>query len=93
MDSKALILRVLVQCKGSTKKQQGPNKTNNPIMLGLHTYLLCFNCSCMGRFDASGTSKNDNLLKVLVGHGVKKYGIEIFFRGLQAELCPFVYIL
>ena len=47
----------------------------------------------MGRFDASGTSKNDNLLKVLVGHGVKKYGIEIFFRGLQAELCPFVYIL
>ena len=51
------------------------------------------NCTCMGRFDVSGTSKNDNLLKVLVGHGVKKYGIEIFFRGLQAEICLFVYIL
>ena len=48
---------------------------------------------CMGRFDASGTSKNDNLLKVLVGHGVKKYSIEIFFRGLQAEIWLFVYIL
>ena len=48
---------------------------------------------CMGRFDASGTSKNDNSPKVLVGHGVKKYGIEIFFRGLQAEICLFVYIL
>ena len=56
-------------------------------------HLVCFNCTCMGRFDASGTSKNDNLLKVLVGHGVKKYGIEIFFRGLQAEICLFVYIL
>ena len=51
------------------------------------------NCMCMGRFDASGTSKNDNLLKVLVGHGVKKYGIRIFFRGLQAEIWLFVYIL
>ena len=51
------------------------------------------NCMCMGRFDASGTSKNDNSPKVLVGHGVKKYGIEIFFRGLQAEICLFVYIL
>ena len=51
------------------------------------------NCTCMGRFDASGTSKNDNPLKVLVDHGVKKYSIEIFFRGLQAEICPFVYIL
>ena len=51
------------------------------------------NCTCMGRFDASGTSKNDNSPKVLVGHGVKKYGIEIFFRGLQAEICLFVYIL
>ena len=37
-----------------------------------------FNCTCMGRFDTSGTSKNDNFPKVLVGHGVKKYGIEIF---------------
>ena len=55
--------------------------------------IKCFNCTCMGRFDTSGTSKNDNLLKVLVGHGVKKYGIEIFFRGLQAEICLFVYIL
>ena len=55
--------------------------------------LQYFNCTCMGRFDTSGTSKNDNLLKVLVGHGVKKYGIEIFFRGLQAEICLFVYIL
>ena len=51
------------------------------------------NCTCMGRFDTSGTSKNDNLLKVLVGHGVKKYGIRIFFRGLQAEIWLFVYIL
>ena len=48
---------------------------------------------CMGRFDTSGTSKNDTPLKVLVGHGVKKYGIEIFFRGLQAEIWLFVYIL
>ena len=48
---------------------------------------------CMGQFDASGTSKNDNSPKVLVGHGVKKYGIKIFFRGLQAEICLFVYIL
>ena len=48
---------------------------------------------CMGRFDTSGTSKNDNSPKVLVGHGVKKYGIEIFFRGLQAEIFLFVYIL
>ena len=52
-----------------------------------------FNCMCMGRFDASGTSKNDNPLKVLVGHGVNKYSIEIFFRGLQAEIWLFVYIL
>ena len=54
---------------------------------------LVFNCTCMGRFDTSGTSKNDNLLKVLVGHGVKKYGIETFFKGLQAEIWLFVYIL
>ena len=47
----------------------------------------------MGRFDTSGTSKNDNFPKVLVGHGVKKYGIEIFLRGLQAEIWRFVYIL
>ena len=47
----------------------------------------------MGRFDASGTSKNDNPLKVLVGHGVNKYSIKIFFRGLQAEIWLFVYIL
>ena len=47
----------------------------------------------MGRFDASGTSKNDNSPKVLVGHGVKKCSIEIFFRGLQAEIWLFVYIL
>ena len=33
-----------------------------------------FNCTCMGQFDASGTSKNDNSPKVLVGHEVKKYG-------------------
>ena len=51
------------------------------------------NCTCMGGFDTSGTSKNDNSPKVLVGHGVKKYGIEIFFRGLQAEIFLFVYIL
>ena len=51
------------------------------------------NCTCMGRFDASGTSKNDTPLKVLVGHGVKKYGIEIFFRGSQAKIWLFVYIL
>ena len=50
------------------------------------------NCTSMGGFDTSGTSKNDNSPKVLVGHGVKKYGIEIFFRGLQAEICLFVYI-
>ena len=54
---------------------------------------LDFNCTCMGRFDTSGTSKNDNSPKVLVGHGVKKYGIENFFRGLQAEIWLFVYIL
>ena len=47
----------------------------------------------MGRFDTSGTSKNDNFQKVLVGHGVKKYDIKIFFRGLQAEIFLFVYIL
>ena len=47
----------------------------------------------MGRFDTSGTSKNDNFPKVLVGHGVKKYGIKIFLRGLQAEIWLFVYIL
>ena len=47
----------------------------------------------MGQFDTSGTSKNDNFPKVLVGHGVKKYGIEIFLRGLQAEIWLFVYIL
>ena len=41
----------------------------------------------MGRFDTSGTSENDNFPKVLVGHWVKKYGIEIFLRGLQAEIC------
>ena len=52
-----------------------------------------FNCTCMGRFDTSGTSKNDNFPKVLVGHGVKKYGIKIFFKGLQAEIWLFVYIL
>ena len=51
------------------------------------------NCTCMGRFDTSGTSKNDNFPKVLVGHGVKKYGIKIFFKGLQAEIWLFVYIL
>ena len=51
------------------------------------------NCTCMGRFDTSGTSKNDNSPKVLVGHGVKKYDIKIFFRGLQAEIFLFVYIL
>ena len=48
---------------------------------------------CMGRFDASGTSKIDNPLKVLVGHGEKKYGIKIFFRALQAEIWLLVYIL
>ena len=51
------------------------------------------NCTCMGRFDTSGTSKNDNSPKLLVGHGVKKYGIKIFLRGLQAEIWLFVYIL
>ena len=51
------------------------------------------NCTCIGRFDTSGTSKNDNFPKVLVGHGVKKYGIKIFLRGLQAEIWLFVYIL
>ena len=29
-----------------------------------------FNCKCMSRFDTSGTSKNDNSPKVLVGHGL-----------------------
>ena len=47
----------------------------------------------MSRFDTSGTSKNDNFPKVLVDHGVKKYGIKIFLRGLQAEIWLFVYIL
>ena len=63
------------------------------IAFSIFTKIMVFNCTCMGRFDASGTSKNDNLLKVLVGHGVKKYGIRIFFRGLQAEIWLFVYIL
>ena len=69
----------------------------NPLHLQFSSHLILivlrFNCTCMGRFDTSGTSKNDNSPKVLVGHGVKKYGIEIFFRGLQAEICLFVYIL
>ena len=56
-------------------------------------FLKCINCTCMGRFDASGTSKYDNPLKVLVGHGVKKYGIEIFYNGVQADVWLFVYIL
>ena len=56
-------------------------------------YSMGLNCTCMGRFDTSGTSKNDNFPKVLVGHGVKKYSIEIFLRGLQAEIWLFVYIL
>ena len=55
--------------------------------------LVGINCTCMGRFDTSGTSKNDNFPKVLVGHGVKKYGIKIFLRGLQAAIWLFVYIL
>ena len=55
--------------------------------------IMKINCTCMGRFDTSGTSKNDNFPKVLVGHGVKKYGIKIFFKGLQAEIWLFVYIL
>ena len=67
-----------------------PEQTKNSVFIVSN---LGLNCKCMSRFDTSGTSKNDNLLKVLVGHGVKKYGIKIFFRGLQAELCPFVYIL
>ena len=37
----------------------------------------------MGRFDTSGTSKNDNSPKVLVGHEVKKYGIEIFLDAYR----------
>ena len=41
-------------------------------------FLIDFNCTCMGWFDTSGTSKNDNFPKVLVGHGVKKFSIEIF---------------
>ena len=75
---------------------QGCSKSNHIIIENKKPEKLSviwLNCTCMGRFDTSGTSKNDNLLKVLVGHGVKKYGIEIFFRGLQAEICPFVYIL
>ena len=64
----------------------------NKIMF-IVTRRLIFNCTCMGRFDTSGTSKNDNFPKVLVGHGVKKYGIKIFLRGLQAEIWLFVYIL
>ena len=45
--------------------------------------LYVINCTCMGRFDNSGTSKNDNSPKVLVGHGVKKYGIEIFLEAYR----------
>ena len=37
------------------------------------------NCRCMSRFDTYGTSKNDNFPKVLVGHGLKKYGIKNLF--------------
>ena len=48
---------------------------------------------CMSRFDTTGTSKNDNFPKVLVDHGVKKYSIKIFLRGLQAEIWLFVYVL
>ena len=36
------------------------------------------NCTCMGGFDTSGTSKNDNSPKDLVGHGVRKCGAEIW---------------
>ena len=51
------------------------------------------NCRCMSRFDTSGTSKNDNSPKVLVGHGLKKYGIEICLLCLQPEIRLFVCIL
>ena len=70
MDSKALILRVLVQCKGSTKKQQGPNKTNNPIMLSLHTYLVLFfklkinSASLKYMWGQSGSCKSELQLKI-----------------------------
>ena len=37
---------------------------------------------CMGRFDTSGTSKNDNFPKVLVGHGVKKIQHRNFLKRL-----------
>ena len=47
----------------------------------------------MSRFDTSGTSKNDNSPKVLVGHGLKKYGIEICLLCLQPEIRLFVCIL
>ena len=51
------------------------------------------NCRCTSRFDTSGTSKNDNSPKVLVGHGLKKYRIEICLLCLQPEIRLFVCIL
>ena len=46
----------------------------------LKNYSVNFiNCRCMSRFDTYGTSKNDNFPKVLVGHGLKKYGIKNLF--------------
>ena len=44
----------------------------NPLLILIVIICRVINCMCMGRFDASGTSKNDNSPKVLVGHGVKK---------------------
>ena len=56
------------------------------IIMGLELALFgvlisgnVLNCRCMSRFDTYGTSKNDNFPKVLVGHGLKKYGIKNLF--------------
>ena len=38
---------------------------------------------CMGRFDASGTSKNDNSSKVLVGYGVKNMASKFFLEAYR----------
>ena len=51
-------------------------KKCSPFPFPNNTIPVCeFNCKCMSRFDTSGTSKNDNSPKVLVGLGVKKYSI------------------
>ena len=47
----------------------------------------------MSRFDASGTTKNDNSPKVLVGYGLKKYSIKFCLLCLQPEIRLFVCIL